>query len=385
MAARIEADQIGCERSLFDIPPHIVYLNCATMAPQLRAATAAGLAAVSANASPWLRTAADWFSGPERLRGLVARLMNAEAECVALIPSVSYGIAVAAANLPIERGQTIVVLDAQFPSNVYAWRALAERRSAQVRAVRRSPGDGWTPAVLEAIDASTAILALPNCHWADGGLLALPQIAEAARSVGAALVVDATQSLGAYPLDVPTLRPDFVVAAGYKWLLGPYSLGYLYAAPRWHHGVPLEQSWLARAGSEDFSRLTRYTDELRAGARRFDMGECSQFTTLPIATAALEQIDTWGVARIQRSLTPLTRRVCEGLAELGGSALPERHRVGHLIGIRMPAEVIQRAARALAAARVFVSIRGDYIRIAPHLYNDESDIDRLVDCLRELE
>lgn len=377
-----ESEPIRCQRELFAIPPDITYLNCANMAPQLLAATEAGIAAVRANTSPWLRTSQDWFSGPERLRGLAAQVMNADPECVALVPSASYGIAVAAANLPVARGQSLVVLDQQFPSNVYAWRALAERCGAHVRTVRRGSREGWSSAVLEAIDSSTAVVAVPNCHWADGGLVNLPSVAEAAREVGAALVVDASQSLGALPLDVQTIQPDFLVAVGYKWLLGPYSLGYLYAAPRWHRGRPLEHSWLARAGSDDFSRLTQYTEELRPGARRFDMGESTQFTTLPIAVAALEQILAWGVERIQRSLTPLTGRACGSMAELGGVALDDAHRAGHLVSIRMPEGLSQRAARALAAAKVFVSVRGDYIRIAPHLYNDAEDIDRLIDCLR---
>jgi selenocysteine lyase/cysteine desulfurase len=378
------SDLIECQRDLFTIPRDVTYLNCATMGPQLRSATAAGLEAVHANSAPWLRTPPDWFTGPERLRSLAARLMNADPEAIALVPSVSYGTAIAASNLPVRAGQSIVVLDQQFPSNVYAWRELARRTGAQVLTVRRDENAGWTGALLAAIDSRTAVVAVPNCHWADGGHVDLERVAAAAREVGASLVVDATQSLGAYPLDVSVLRPDFLVAAGYKWLLGPYGLGYLYVAPRWRsEGIPLEHSWLARAGSEDFSRLTRYTDEFRAGARRFDVGECSQFTTLPIAAAALEQVLSWGVSRIQRSLTALTDRVAAGAERIGATALSATHRVGHLIGIRLPSNPDARLAQALAAARVYVSIRGDYVRVSPYLYNDASDVDRLIAVLAE--
>jgi selenocysteine lyase/cysteine desulfurase len=379
------SDLIECQRDLFTIPRDITYLNCANMGPQLRSATAAGLEAVHANSAPWLRTPRDWFTGPERLRSLAARLMNADADSVALVPSVSYGIAIAASNLPVGAGQSIVVLDQQFPSNVYAWRELARRSGAQVRTVLRDANAGWTDALLAAIDSRTAVVAVPNCHWADGGHVHLERVAAAARGVGASLVVDATQSLGAYPLDVGALRPDFLVAAGYKWLLGPYGLGYLYVAPRWRsEGIPLEHSWLARAGSDDFARLTRYTDEFRSGARRFDVGECSQFTTLPIAAAALEQVLSWGVPRIQRSLAALTDRLAAGAEQIGATALSPTHRVGHLIGIRMPSSPDARLAQALAAARVYVSIRGDYVRVSPYLYNDAGDIDRLIAVLAEL-
>ena len=163
------SDLIECQRDLFTIPRDITYLNCANMGPQLRSATAAGLEAVHANSAPWLRTPRDWFTGPERLRSLAARLMNADADSVALVPSVSYGIAIAASNLPVGAGQSIVVLDQQFPSNVYAWRELARRSGAQVRTVLRDANAGWTDALLAAIDSRTAVVAVPNCHWADGG------------------------------------------------------------------------------------------------------------------------------------------------------------------------------------------------------------------------
>jgi selenocysteine lyase/cysteine desulfurase len=376
---------IECQRDLFTIPQDITYLNCATMGPQLRSATAAGLEAVHANSAPWLRTPRDWFSGPERLRALAARLMNADAESVALVPAVSYGIAIAVSNLPVRAGQSIVVLDQQFPANVYAWRELARRTGARVRTVRRAQNAGWTEPLLAAIDRETAVVAVPNCHWADGGWVDLERVAAAARGVGAGLVIDATQSLGAYPLDVSTVRPDFLVAAGYKWLLGPYGLGYLYVAPRWQReGTPLEQSWLARAGSDDFARLTHYNDEFRPGARRFDVGECSQFTTLPIAAAALEQVLSWGVERIQSTLAVLTGLLAAGAERIGATALPATARVGHLIGIRLPSSPDARLSQALAAARVYVSIRGDYVRVSPYLYNDAADVDRLIAVLEEV-
>ena len=337
---------LSCQRDLFDIPPGITYLNCANMGPQLRAGTQAGLDAVRANSSPWQRTQANWFTEAHRLRALAARVMNTSGESVALVPAASYGIAVAASNIPVKSGQSIVLLDQQFPSNVYAWRALASRAGAQIRTVKRAAQDSWTEGVLAAIDRDTAVVAVPNCHWTDGSLVDLPRVSERARAVGAAFVIDASQSLGVYPLDVEALQPDFLVAVGYKWLLGPYGLGYLYASPRWQsEGVPLEHSWLTRAGSEDFARLVDYTDTYQSGARRFDMGEYSQFTLVPMAAAALAQILDWGVERIQRSIAPLTRMIQDGAKKVGGDALPETRRVGHLIGLRMPPGLPQAWAR----------------------------------------
>jgi len=371
------------QRQLFDIPAEVTYLNCANLSPQLRAVSAAGGDGLRKRAAPWSLTAPDWFSGAERLRELFARIVNADPDGVALVPSVSYGIAIAAANVTVARGQSIVLLDREFPSNVYAWWGLAARTGARIRTVPRPSDGSWTEALLEAIGGDTAVVALPNCHWTDGSLVELVRVGEAARAVGAALVVDASQSLGAYPIDLAAVRPDFLVTVGYKWLLGPYGLGYLYVAPAWRErGVPIEQSWLTRAGSEDFASLVDYRDAYRDGARRFDMGEFPQFISTPMAIAALEQILAWGVDRIQASLSLLTSQAALGAAELGVVTPPRAHRVGHMIGLRLAGGWPEGLGSALTAAKVYVSLRSDSIRVAPHLCNDSADLDRFLGILR---
>jgi selenocysteine lyase/cysteine desulfurase len=375
---------LAVQRELFDIPRTLSYLNCANMSPQLRSVTAIGVAAVHGKTAPWAIRPEDWFVRSERLRALFAEIVNADAEGVALVPSVSYGIAVAAANLPVRAGQSIVLLDGEFPSNVYAWRELARRQGANIRTVTRETNETWTDRVIEAIGENTAVVSVPNCHWTDGRLVDLARVAAAARSVGASLVVDASQSAGAYPLDVSAIRPDFLATVGYKWLLGPYGLGYLYVAPRWREaGIPLEQSWLTRAGAEDFTQLSDYTDSYRQGARRFDMGEFPQFVLTPMAIAALEQVLTWGVDHIQKTVARLAAQAEHGAIEIGATAVPENDRVGHIIGIRPDAGVRPQLVAALTAANVYVSVRGDALRVAPHVYNETADITRLLAVLRE--
>jgi selenocysteine lyase/cysteine desulfurase len=374
---------IPTDRELFEIPDGVTYLNCANMAPQLRSITAAGINAVRAKTIPWTLSAPQWFSGAEELRSLAARVIGADADGVALVPAVSYGIAIAAANLPLASGQTIVVLDQEFPSNVYAWRELAKKKNGRVVTVLRKAGENWTEALLQAIDETTAIVAVPHCHWTDGSKVDLEAVGENTRGVGAALVIDASQSLGASVLDLERVKPDFLTAVGYKWLLGPYGLGYLYVGPKWREsGVPLEQSWLTRAGSEDFSRLVDYTDDYRAGARRFDMGEFPQFVLAPMAIVALKQILAWGVGRIEAALSAMTERVAQLATESNYLVLPAADRSAHLIGIRPRRGISAELSKALKEANVFVSIRGDSIRVAPHLYNEGKDIDLLFEVLR---
>ena len=375
---------IKAVRDLFEVPDGITYLNCASMAPQLRCVTEAGLRAVRTKASPWNLSGPEWFSGSEELRALAARVMGTESDGVALVPAASYGIATAAANLPLARGQTIVILHQQFPSNVYAWYELAKKNGGRVVVAQREPGMDWTEALIAAIDDDTALVAVPQCHWTDGSKVDLERVGQRTRDVGAGLVIDASQSLGASPLNLERVQPDFLTAVGYKWLLGPYGLGYLYVAPKWREsGVPLEQSWIARAGSDDFSRLVDHTDAYRPGARRFDMGESPQFVLAPMAIAALQQVLAWGVERIQQTLSLLTEKVAQLAADIDYSVLPREQRSAHMIGIRHARGIPAGLPQLLHDANVFVSVRGDSIRIAPHLYNDAGDIERLFAVLRE--
>ena len=372
---------LGDERGLFEIPEEVAYLNCAYMSPQLRSVREVGESALVKKSRPWEITSGDFFDGPEEARSLFAELVQGDAEGVAIVPSVSYALAVAAANVNVAGGESIVLLEEQFPSNVYPWRDLARKTGAEIITVARPADHDWTATVLEHMDARCAVVAVPNCHWTDGSLLDLVRVGEAARRVGAALVVDATQSLGAYPLNVPEVRPDFLVSAAYKWLLGPYSLGFMYVGEGYREGVPLEQTWLGREGSEDFATLVEYRDSYAPGARRYDVGERSNFVALPMATEAMRQLLTWGVENVAENLSGLTGLVEAEATERGMRAIPAQRRAGHMIGLGLdPAAPGDLAAR-LAGEGVFVSVRGRSLRVSPHVYNTEKDVKKLFEAL----
>ena len=377
---------LGPQRHLFTIDPEVAYFNAAYMAPRLRAVQEAGERALVATSRPWDLVASDFFSMSERCRTLFARLINAEPDDVALVPSVSYGIGVAASNLPCARGQSILVLEEQFPSNYYPWQALARRQGAEIHVVPRPRDRDWTSAILAALATlgdQLAIVALPNCHWTDGSLIDLVQVGTETRRIGARLALDVTQSLGMFPLDVTEIQPDFLCCAGYKWLLGPYSVGFLYASKEHHDGVPLEYNWITRENSEDFAGLVRYRDGYQSGARRFDMGENSNFLLLPMVIAALEQILDWTPARTAEALSRVTGRIAGEAAELGLAVAPRSLRVGHLLGLEFPDGVPSSLAETLRRAKIHVSVRGSAIRIAPHLCTTDEDVDRLMRALQE--
>ncbi|MCP4624266.1 MAG: aminotransferase class V-fold PLP-dependent enzyme [bacterium] len=375
---------IPCQRELFDLPENITYLNCAYTSPLLKAAQEAGRAAIQAKANPWTITAGDFFSSADTARELFARLVDCKSDDVALVPAVSYGIALAARNLPVEPDQTIVILQDQFPSNVYAWMRIAREKNAVVKTVKRPPDSDWTQAVLEAIDSDTAIVAVQNCHWTDGTLVDLEKIGEKCRAVQAALVIDGIQSIGAMPFSIDRIQPDFVAAASHKWLLGAYSFGFCYVAPKWQAGIPLEENWFNRAGSEDFARLVDYRDSYQPGAKRYDQGEASSFILAPIAAAGIRQILDWGVENISKTLREKTDEIADRARHMGLSVAPANVRAPHMIGVSKPGGFNKELPQLLAQDNIYVSVRGESVRISPHLFNTDSDIDRLFTVLEKV-
>lgn len=380
---------LDCRRDDFGLPRDLHYLNCAYMGPLPRVAEQAGVEAIRRKTVPTRIVPPDAFWETDRLRELFAALVHVDDPSrIAIQPGVSYGVATAARNLSVTSGQNIVITHEQFPGNVYSWRRMAGESGAELRAVGPGAGPGrgrrWNERLLEAIDADTAVVSVPNVHWTDGTWFDLEAMGERCREVGAALVVDATQSVGALDFDVSRIQPDALIVASYKWLLGPYSLSLAYFGPRFDDGVPLEETWIAREKSSDFQNLVDYQDAYIGGAIRYDVAERSNFFLAPIAAASLELINGWGPPRIQEYCRTLTRDFLSEAAELGYSVEDEAWRSAHLFGLRMPAAVDLTALRdALSQRNISASLRGTALRLSPNVYNDQEDLDALYDVLKE--
>ncbi len=356
----------------------MAYFNTANLSPLLHSVRAAGQQALDRRAKPWTISAPDWFTDVEELRTRFARLIGGTADDVAVVPATSYGLAVAARNLTAGPGDRVLVLDHEFPSNYYTWQRFAQRTGADLLVVEQERGQSWTEAILDAVDERVAIASDPNVHWTNGALVDLERVAPALREAGSAFVIDASQSLGAMPLDVAALRPDALVAVGYKWLLGPFSLGYLYLDPRLHDGEPLEENWILRAGSDDFGRLVDYEDEYLPGARRFDVGQRTSFQLTPMALAAIQQLLDWTVPSVAATLQARTDEIAAGAVGLGLTTPPPDLRAPHMLGLELPPEAARQVAAALTEAKVIASVRGSSLRISPHLHNNQEDVDRLL-------
>lgn len=381
---------LSCQKSAFSLDPAVHYLNCAYMSPMAMRVEEAGIAAIRRKRSPAQITPDDFFETPARVKKNFSRLIHApDAGQVALFPSVSYGIATAARNTVTRPGQNIVLLHEQFPSNVYTWMRLAEERDCSIRTV--FPPDTaslteyherWNAAILDAIDEHTAAVAVPVVHWADGTLFDMTSVRARTNKVGAALVIDGTQSVGALPFSVEEVQPDALIVAGYKWLFGPYSCALGWMGKRYMDGTPLEENWINRLGSEHFAGLVDYETEYQPGAARFDVGEKSNFILMPMLDEALDMILEWTPEDIQEYCTALFAPYQDRISAAGYRLSPPEARGAHLFGIRLPEGRAPESVRqALWDRHVSVSVRGSAIRIAPHVYNDEADVAALVDAL----
>ncbi len=381
-------ERIACQKELFAIPDGTHYLNCAYMSPMLRSTRSVINKWLDRMACPDF-AADDFFEPANKARSLFAELINTDQpDRVAIIPSASYGIASAARNVTVRSSQNLIILADQFPSNYYAWKTISNETNAELRIVPRpdttdNRGQKWNESILAGIDRNTAVIAVPNVHWTDGTRFDLEAIGKKARSVGAKLIIDGTQSIGALPFDQTRIKADAIICAGYKWLLAPYGVGIAYFADTFADGKPIEENWITRAGSENFSGL-RYTNRFQPGAQRFDAGGRSNFVHINALVNSLEQLARWSPASIQdycdRLFSPLTALMDHGFA------IENRdYRGAHLFGIRIPSELDPVAvSNSLDGENIRTSVRGAAIRISPHVYNDVRDVESLATALLSL-
>ncbi|MDO8972990.1 aminotransferase class V-fold PLP-dependent enzyme [Reyranella sp.] len=379
---------LPCQRDLFDIPRDVCFLNAAAWSPLPLAVQEAGRIGVARKGQPW-KLDADFMSKQyERARSAAAALIGADPADIALIPSVGYGVSTAGKVMDLPRGSRVLVLQDDHTSPVLEWMSRAEDGGFTVEQVKQ-PSDGdWTSAVLEAMTrkdaAPLSLVSISSVHWSDGGAIDLPRIAEAARQAGAAFLVDATHDAGVRRIDVKTLDPDFLIFPTYKWVLGPYGRAFMYVAKRRQDGVPLEQTAPARKGvaaeQKVYFRDLSYAD----GARRYDMGERDHFITLEMAAVGMEMMAGWGNDPIVARLAMLTDRLADGLANSGVRVLDRKLRAPHLLCLQFPKGMADDLPQKLAAENVYAAPRLGRLRISPHVYNDEQDVDRFVEVFRKV-
>ncbi len=378
------------QKSRFNLDPEIVYLNMGYMSPSLKAVTEAGIEGVRKKEKPYLISPDDFFKNTKRVKHLFSKIIdNPLEERIAMIPSVSYGMANVVRNIPIKSKGNIILVKDQFPSNFYPWSYLAKSANLHMQVIGRPQGlfsnvDEWNYRILSAITESTVAVAISQTHWADGSLFDLKAIGKKAKRCGARFIVDGTQSVGALPISVSELQIDALICAGYKWLLGPYSIGMAYYGPEFDQGIPIEENWINRVGSENFGGLVNYQEAYKMYANRFSVGESSNFVLLPMMITALLQILDWTPSAIQEYCRGIGTSFFEELERIGFYFEPEANRVGHLFAVHLDPNIIDKSKliAELKRQQVYVSFRGDYLRISPYVYNSEPDLLQLAHCIK---
>lgn len=373
---------MDCQKHLFTLPDDHHYLNGAYFSPLLQSVEEAGIEGIRQKREPWHIQPNDFFENGNKLRALFAKLINAErANQIAILPATSYGISTVAKNLPASAGgKKIIVVGEQYPSNIYPWRRYSEQSGCKIKTVKapaefENRGKLWNEQILDAIDNDTLMVTMANIHWTDGTLFDLKAIGKRAREVGAYFVIDGTQSVGALPFDVQELQPDALICAGYKWLMGPYSIALGYFGERLADGIPLEEGWIERKSSENFAGLINYIDDYKPGALRYDVGESSNFILLPMMIQALKQILEWGPVNIQNYCWELSWELTEKLPEWGYKIEHSDWRTHHLFGIHLPDHIQpNELQQKLTKHDIHVSVRGSALRVSINVYNEEKDI-----------
>ena len=374
------------QRALFEIPRQICYLNAASYSPLPLRTLEAGRAAVGRKGTPWTLEAGFANAQHERARTAAARLIHAEPSDIALIPSISYGVATAAKLLTLGRGTRVLVLEDDHSSPVLEWQTRADAQGFTVETdqASRSMATGhrrFSKAVERSGAPPVSLASISSVHWSDGGLIDVDKVGAALRQRGAAFLIDATQGAGVLAMDVQRLDPDFVIFPTYKWLLGPYGRAFLYVAKRHQNGIPLEQTSAGRRNVRA-ENAVYFTDlSYVPDARRFDMGERDHFVSMEMASIGMEMMADWGAPAIVQRLTMLTERIAAGVRGLGVH-VPEAHlRAPHILSLAFKGGMPAGSIEGLASEGVYVAPRLGRMRVSPHVYNDEADADRFVEVL----
>ncbi len=378
------------QKHLFSLDPKVTYLNNAYRGPLLKASEQAALADLEKMRNPHLLKSDDFFTEVEEVKSLFANLVNCPAKQVALIPSTSYGFACVLNNWNPGKGKKAITVTDEFPSGYFSLQRWAEEHESPLVAIGPGPekegiGNSWNQRILEEIDSNTGVVLISSVHWMNGVKFDLKQIGERCRAVGACLIVDGTQSVGALPIDVLDCKIDALICATYKWLLGPYSLAMAYFSERFNEGKPLEESWMNRKNSRNFSGLTEYQSDYLAGASRYDVGETSHFLTLPILKKSLEQILAWDPSRMQEYAGVLKQALVGFQANRNLPLEVNEFTANHLFSLPLPAgQDLNQVRSILEKEQISVSVRGSSLRVSINVFNEEKDIDHLIRVLASL-
>ena len=375
-------------RNEFNLDNNIAYLNSAYMGLLPRSSIISGSEGFELKSRSWKIQWEDFYKKPENTRKIFANLINSDNNSIFFVPSSSYGFAVFAKNFKLSKKKTILLLDEEFPSNVWIWKKIAEEQNGTVKFVPRPLNDDWTSAILENISDDTALVSVPNCHWTDGGIINLQELSNHLMNKDIAFAIDGTQSVGAMPIDIEKIKHDFMVVSGYKWCLGPYSLGLAYIDKKYHDGLPPEHNWMSKFPmpiDNSVPDMTVYNDYNFENARKFDFGQRGNFHLIPALESSLKFITNIGVDNIYNHSNNLNLEIISYASEMGFTSIENKYRAKHYLGLRFKNNIPKNFVENLAMKNVYISSRGKKaIRVTPHIWNNSGDVSQFIEALKDI-
>ena len=383
-------NRLNSQKAHFNLRDGEHYLNCAYKAPLLKSAEEACLKALIRERNPMDITAETCFEEMPTVRQYFGEIINAEASRIAIVPSASYGFTSILNNTQAKKNGHAITVKDEFPSGYLALKKWCSQNDNELKVVSPNPGHqqgrSWQNNILDSINEQTSVVLMSSVHYMNGIKYDLESIGLKCKAVGAQFIVDGTQSVGAMTMDVKTYHIDALVCAGYKWLLGPYSTALTYFSDYYDHGEPIEEAWLNRKNSNIFSKLSDYEEAYRPHATRYNVGETSNFILMPILRTGLKQIIEWTPESIQQYCADLIKPLKAFLKTLNIELEEDAFFCNHIFALQLPKTFdIEKLKENLVKNKIHISVRGDYLRISINVYNDENDIQKLIDTISEME
>jgi selenocysteine lyase/cysteine desulfurase len=357
------------------------YLDCAYQGPFPRVTAERLRQSVEIQSHPDRLQSAEFFQLPDRVRARIARLVGADASEISLTNSATQGIGIVATGFEFSAGDEVVVSRSNFPSNLFSWLHL-RRKGVGVKVLEPSRHEVTPEQVAAALTKRTRVLALDWVNYANGNRIDLVTLGGLIHERGGIFVVDGTQGVGAMQLNLHAVPVDVMACAAYKFLLGPYGTAFAYVRKDLLEKLDLPViNWYSVEGTDDFNALPRESFALKREARIFDSGETANFINLHGLDASLEFLEAVTTVAAHGHCRRLLNRLTEGL-RIRGYSLPGSTPGNESTILGFQAATVDATAalhKKLRAHQIAVSLRQGVIRVSPYLYNDESDIERLLD------
>ena len=358
------------------------YLNLAAQSPMPKVAHRAVQTAIEWKKFPHHIADSAYFEVPNRIRASIAKLIGASSEEIALTTGASSGMSAVAYGLTWKPGDEVLTARGEFPLQYTTWKPMEAREGIVMKVV--APRERFITAddFLAAMTPRTRLVSVSLVRFDNAVLLDAARIAAACHAQGALLLLDVSQACGGMPLDVNVLGADFMVCAGYKWLLSPYGTGFFWA--RNEHTEKMRPGpfyWAAAEGAENFHSLAFENPKPVRGARRWDMAETSNYFNFAAMDASLQFVLQFGPETVEAHNRKLIDFLFERLPKdrcVAASPLDSAHRGPYGCFAARTPEKTAELYQKLVKEKIIISLREGNIRVSPHLYNSERDIDRLI-------